>query len=216
MALIECPECGRENVSDSAEVCPNCGYAIKAHFDRIAEEEVKKKIHEYDVNEKIKEIEAPQEPTKGIGFIIFSFIILFLMRKKIMLLLLGGWWGLRGKDMIIFILGTFAFLFFIWMGVSSYKDYDKDMKKYKDDLELYKKDKEFYLRREAEKKVTEFENELESWRMKEARKPKCPNCDSTNIVKISTANRAVSVATTGLASGKIGKQYKCKDCKHMW
>ena len=29
MALVKCPECGREKVSDSAESCPNCGYAIK-------------------------------------------------------------------------------------------------------------------------------------------------------------------------------------------
>lgn len=35
MALIKCPECGRENVSDSAESFPNCGYGIKAHFDKL-------------------------------------------------------------------------------------------------------------------------------------------------------------------------------------
>ena len=28
MALISCPECGRENISDSAKYCPNCGYPI--------------------------------------------------------------------------------------------------------------------------------------------------------------------------------------------
>ena len=28
MALIKCPECGRENVSDSAKSCPGCGYEI--------------------------------------------------------------------------------------------------------------------------------------------------------------------------------------------
>lgn len=28
MALINCPECGRENVSDRALACPNCGYPI--------------------------------------------------------------------------------------------------------------------------------------------------------------------------------------------
>lgn len=37
MALIKCPECGRENVSDSAESCPNCGYGIKAHFKKSKE-----------------------------------------------------------------------------------------------------------------------------------------------------------------------------------
>ena len=39
MALVKCPECGRENVSDSAEMCPDCGYGIKAHFEKIREEE---------------------------------------------------------------------------------------------------------------------------------------------------------------------------------
>lgn len=39
MSLINCPECGRENVSDSAESCPNCGYGIKAHFEKIKPEE---------------------------------------------------------------------------------------------------------------------------------------------------------------------------------
>ena len=42
MALIKCPECGREAVSDCAESCPGCGYNIKAHFERIKEEERKK------------------------------------------------------------------------------------------------------------------------------------------------------------------------------
>lgn len=29
MALIKCPECGNE-ISDTADVCVNCGYLIKA------------------------------------------------------------------------------------------------------------------------------------------------------------------------------------------
>lgn len=33
MALVKCPECGRE-VSDSAIQCPNCGYSVKEHFER--------------------------------------------------------------------------------------------------------------------------------------------------------------------------------------
>ncbi|MGC4003019.1 MAG: zinc ribbon domain-containing protein [Pirellulales bacterium] len=28
MALIDCPECGRKNVSDRAHSCPDCGYPI--------------------------------------------------------------------------------------------------------------------------------------------------------------------------------------------
>lgn len=32
MALVKCPECGKE-VSNSAAVCPNCGYGIKKYYD---------------------------------------------------------------------------------------------------------------------------------------------------------------------------------------
>ena len=38
MALVKCPECGRENVSDTAEACPNCGFAIRDYFSKAAEE----------------------------------------------------------------------------------------------------------------------------------------------------------------------------------
>lgn len=34
MALVKCPECGRENVSDSAKACPGCGFQISAHFNK--------------------------------------------------------------------------------------------------------------------------------------------------------------------------------------
>ncbi len=45
---------------------------------------------------------------------------------------------------------------------------------------------------------------------------KCPVCGSTNVKKISSMGRFASVATFGLASSKIGKQYECKRCKHKW
>lgn len=35
MALVSCPECRREKVSQSATCYPSCGYDIKAHFNRI-------------------------------------------------------------------------------------------------------------------------------------------------------------------------------------
>lgn len=40
----------------------------------------------------------------------------------------------------------------------------------------------------------------------------CPYCKSTNTEKISTVSRAVSVSFVGAASGKIGKQWHCKQC----
>ena len=40
----------------------------------------------------------------------------------------------------------------------------------------------------------------------------CPYCKSTNVSKISVANRTVSVGLFGLESSKIGKQWHCNNC----
>ena len=38
MALIECPEC-KNQVSDTAESCPKCGFAVKAFVKRQKDHE---------------------------------------------------------------------------------------------------------------------------------------------------------------------------------
>ena len=67
MALINCPNCGRSNVSDSAENCPECGYNIKAHLEEIKKKQEnieKQKIIEDQ--RKQKEIEQKTEDEKQI------------------------------------------------------------------------------------------------------------------------------------------------------
>lgn len=39
MALIKCPECGKENVSNTAIACPNCGFAIREFFNEKSGEQ---------------------------------------------------------------------------------------------------------------------------------------------------------------------------------
>ena len=57
MALVKCPECGREKVSDNAEACPDCGYAIKAYYDKVKQEEEEKRLAEEREKQKIAEEE---------------------------------------------------------------------------------------------------------------------------------------------------------------
>lgn len=60
MALIKCPECGKE-ISDKAEACPNCGYPING--------EVVKDLEEVKDNEKLDEVQVTSEPEeKNIEF----------------------------------------------------------------------------------------------------------------------------------------------------
>lgn len=46
--------------------------------------------------------------------------------------------------------------------------------------------------------------------------PKCPSCGSSNVAKVGTVSRAVSVGIFGLASSKIGKTHKCNNCGSTW
>ena len=65
------------------------------------------------------------------------------------------------------------------------------------------------LTREESKKISNFTKYYDG-------NLTCPVCGSHVVKKLTTADRAVSVAAWGLASGKIGKQYECKDCGHKW
>lgn len=46
MALIKCPECGRDNVSEHAEVCPECGFNIYEYYKLIRVKERKQAVKE--------------------------------------------------------------------------------------------------------------------------------------------------------------------------
>ncbi len=46
--------------------------------------------------------------------------------------------------------------------------------------------------------------------------PKCPTCGSTNVEKISTAQKALGFALVGLFSSNLGKTMHCKDCGYKW
>lgn len=49
-----------------------------------------------------------------------------------------------------------------------------------------------------------------------ANAPRCPTCGSTDLKKIDALDRAISVSFLGLASGKIGKSFKCNHCGYIW
>lgn len=77
MALIKCPECGKE-MSDIAESCLNCGYPISNYFDK--QKKLDKLNQEYE--EKIREIDSvtiSNKPTilQSAGAI--SYILLLLL-----------------------------------------------------------------------------------------------------------------------------------------
>ena len=78
---------------------------------------------------------------------------------------------------------------------------------------------------DEERSKREYEAMQERWRRKRAQQariereqnaPKCPTCGSTNIKRITTLDRAISIGFLGLLSGDIGKNYECLNCKAKW
>lgn len=58
MALIKCPECGKE-ISDSAQMCPNCGFSIIGCFNEKKRKELLKKEN-VEIVQLAQEIRMPK------------------------------------------------------------------------------------------------------------------------------------------------------------
>ncbi len=210
MALIKCPECGKENVSDSAISCPECGYAIKAHFDeihieeqRIAKLKQKKETEKERQQETIARLEKQIE--KASGEIKKASIGLAV---SLPLTILSWCLSKHGSlGIVIVICATAAFVsgVFLISGISEKNTSSADLEVAKKNIDDYEAS--------VEKRLEAYATQAQVYASKH---PKCPNCGSTNTETIGTLNRAVSVAAVGLASSKIGKQYRCKNCNHKW
>ena len=255
MSLINCPECGRENVSESAESCPSCGYGIKAHFEQLQnkelsktrqqqqierrerekqkfEEEVEAKFQEY-VDKmalemvKIESVTKPKRPSY------FAYLFSKEVRFLTYLIVVGPLVTLlfcKLAEIDAFILILYAALGLIatpiWL-IFAYIAHRESLAKYKEEINLYNSNRvEWEKQREQQidnieqyyraRARIEIENRYNPPSYQTSNQLKCPICNSTNVERITTFDRSFSVAMVGLASNKIGKQYKCKNCKHMW
>lgn len=255
MALIKCPECGKEKVSDSAESCPECGYNIKKHFDDIKKAEQEKKEAEKKKKaeeERIKKEKAKQEkmincPECGESFLesvkICPYCGLSLDDKETLkklsdikyleheastndeLLKYGSYLIVSSISLLVlfFLVSSGAKGFLIVPGIIlnilcvvvslcviigelSRK------KKMKNAAILAKTDYDAYVL-ERKKELQKLSDSIERSSNSTKNSPKCPYCHSLNVVKVSTASRMLSTSAVGMASNKIGKQWKCNSCK---
>ena len=92
---------------------------------------------------------------------------------------------------------------------------------------LLRKNPEEYVRyiEKQEQKIKEAQERSQKEQIKRdaireeelSKLPVCPICGKKdNVKRLSSFNRSASIAVKGLASAKIGKQYECTYCKHLW
>lgn len=210
MSLIKCPECGKENVSDSAESCPNCGFGIKAYFEKIKREEEKqvalenyRKEQEAKKEQGIYHLITQKRPKFSVGFIVYM-IIAFIFFTWLMLYTPTTY----GEDPDVF-KWVLELLVFIGIPLAFYLPfYNKQIKEY--EYQFYHPEE--YL----EKQEEEGKRYYDSLQKRVSNLPKCPSCGSTNISNIGFGERAVSTGLWGINSKKIGKTHKCNNCGNMW
>ncbi|MFT4004893.1 MAG: zinc ribbon domain-containing protein [Lacrimispora sp.] len=229
MALINCPECGRKGVSDTAEFCPGCGYNVKAHFDEITQEklkeeqvqkeEEKKKQAEEDrkrhEEERIKSVPRPSKPKISIKALILSIFLFLIAIMQLMsseyerqLSILNHTGDPVFSGAVLLIFGIVV----LGINIYSYLKQSENYNLAQTNFEAYQR-KIIKIRDEVSAQQ-EARDEAEQKRQLYA--PQCPSCGSTDIVKISAISRAISVEIAGLASSNIGKQFECKRCGYKW
>lgn len=194
MALINCPECGRAKVSDSAEVCPDCGYGIKAHFDKLREDSEMKKEEE----ERIKSVRKPPKPSFGEPLIFFVLSILAFVFGVALLCLQDVKQDELGVCLIFLALGDSVFLI---PGFVTLSDYNKKMKEYNFALENFE---------EYQKIVA---GQKKRYTSKSRINPECPYCHSTRTTRITSADKAVNIFMFGLLGQKRKYQWHCNNCQ---
>lgn len=202
MALINCPECGKQNISDTALACPHCGFAVREHTESKQREQ--QKDSHLDVIKQQVAIDYVKAEISNCNKIMWLGAIIGIL--SFVLALFNN--GVNSVVIPCFIVFWSMLAMILVSSIISKKKHDTLTLIVNDFPEF---ERQIKAKESANAKYQSAVNAAVS-----AVHHKCPECGSTNTKQISDNNRAFSVAVFGLASSKIGKQYQCSDCGHKW
>ena len=89
-------------------------------------------------------------------------------------------------------IGCIVGMFFVFLGVKVFNDAPEEFRK----------------------EVYELQKQEEYKKMHGGYK--CPSCGMMAGHEIGAVSKGVSIGMLGIASNKLGKTYKCENCKYMW
>ena len=201
MALINCPECGK-TVSDRAGTCIHCGFPLsKLTFSTVVSNEPKE--HRLAI-ESIPNGSPKQAPAINIVCNITGMSYdeaKTLVSKKVVIV----------KDNITLTEAKALASRFKAINVNAATLHNTAPRNWHVMTMEEQREKDASMAKWERERKQQASNYIVP-----KAKITCSICGSDNVERITTMDRSFSVAMFGLASGKIGKQYKCKKCKHMW
>ena len=225
MALVKCPECGREKVSDTAVACPDCGFGVKAYFDKIKQQEERKEQERKEQEEKqiaednakkmeeerIKSVPKPSKPRISCLGLLIGGLICWLGSCKVNT---DEWerqrsmWDHQGDPVLH---GWLCLIFGV--GIICYVIYSfvKQIGRYN----LAQTNFEEYQRliiREKDAALAAAKAEEAARARKEAMKPECPYCHSRDTTKISVLSHIIDMELYGIEGQNRSYQWHCCNC----
>lgn len=190
MALIECPEC-KKQISDKAKQCIHCGYPLEEYLNTEINEEhnlYKIQLIDYHNNE-------PTVTTHIMRVSNLKIVESTNLAKSFRPIIMCG----LSKDSADIVHGYFR-----------RKNIDTEIIPDDDSIEeteIYF-DNNDILRTKTKIDLTQPLQPQPNQNI-----PKCPICNSTNVTRISSTKKAMSIIGFGILSNKIGKQWHCNNCK---
>lgn len=204
MALIQCPECHHENVSDSAPTCPYCGFEIKKYCENIRNQEIEetRQNQQTEINQLLNSVVTPIRPKINKATLIIGIICMLITFFCCLYPILFPF-------TILFLVAGISLLIF-----TIYK-FDKQSKSFVLAQGNYQKQKTMIT--QNIKKQEQFLNTTSATTLPEPFTPHCPTCGSTDIEKISVASKVGKTAAFGVFSiGSNSKTFRCKHCGYKW
>ena len=214
MTLYTCPKCNSkfylsDDVVNSTDFqnefrCESCGAAYNDNQPPVESENTQ--------DEKYAGIKMPSKPSISYGLLVVGGGLLAGSIYTAIKFYAAGLDMDMLVTILVIVLGALG-CFLLYGEMSAYLELYKLYKLAQVDFEEYAK-----RMTKLTEKFQHNKAELEQRRQEKLDKlPCCPICGKKdNVVRISTLNRTASVATFGLASSKIGKQYQCKHCNHLF
>lgn len=230
MRVKICPKC--RVVNDAMfRVCKKCSAPLDSVEEKdLSNEEIQKL--EQALRDSVTEGERLQQrmeqiPMPTILSLIWPFLLMLFGAAFFVITCIGG-------GFFYIFMGLLLGAIFILGGIGFFEDN-------KDKYELARSDFDEYRRRiiarqdavaeskspETKQRIRQQQIELERiqaensqrasepWTVRYATYP-CPYCGHYKVRAAKWEDKQVSVAFWGIASSKIGKNYKCEFCKRMW
>lgn len=213
---VFCNKCGKEVVLDDENCfCPKCGAKLSIVTQEDCEEIVKNEDLPHIDCEKSKYLREPKRNKKIIRICFIIAIIIILITLPKMITGLSDPNSYKYDEAIGFVknnLMLLGLLVVVPLAILEYT-FQSDLSEYR--ISIYDPEKYKEIVKNKNKKQAIYNEQQKKAALKKSGGV-CPKCGSKNTVRISKTKRSASVITVGLASAAIGKQYKCKNCNHLY